>query len=309
MAPESQTVYADELGHAVHSAHLAWQFDPLSTSDVSGQVATRTIGPVRVSWLDLMTGPSGWRGRRTFSDIRSVPEPYLIFCMPICNSIYWTSETGNFDIREFTCGIWDSTQLLEFELKPGRYEQISVLVPQRLLRMPLGNASSLHCSSVEKDNLLSELAFQHMSTLTKFLDAELRPYELALSNVTISMFDSLIASLRLAPRAPQRLLEEIKNYIECYITDYDLSPSTIAAAFEISPRYLHKLFENEKVSVSQWIIDRRLTRSANDLLNEKISVTETAFKWGFNSVGHYSRVFKNKFGVTPSIYRSKTTDY
>ena len=67
MAPESQTVYADELGHAVHSAHLAWQFDPLSTSDVSGQVATRTIGPVRVSWLDLMTGPSGWRGRRTFS--------------------------------------------------------------------------------------------------------------------------------------------------------------------------------------------------------------------------------------------------
>lgn len=307
MARQTQTVYGDDLGQAVHASHLAWQFDSHSTRDVSGKVASRTIGPVRVSWINLTLGQSGWRGKRTPSDVRSIPEPYLIFVMPLSNTIRLSSTNGRFDIDEHACAIWDSTQLLEFELEPGNYEQISVLVPQRLLRVTKGGCMSLHCSSVEKQNPLSELAIQHMTTLTKFLDAELRPYELALSNVTVSVFDSLIASLRGAPRAPERLMAEIKDYIECYITDDELSPSSIAAAFEISPRYLHKLFENEKCTVNQWIISRRLTRSTNDLLDDKISVTETAFKWGFNSVGHYSRVFKAQYGVNPSTYRSNAT--
>ena len=238
--------------------------------------------------------------------MRTGPEPYLIFVMPLSNSIRLSSGDLHFNIAEHACAIWDSSQLLEFEIETGSYEQISVLVPQRLLRVSKGGCASLHCSSVERENPLSELAIQHMFTLSKFLDAELRPYELALSNVTVSVFDSLIASLQGAPRAPDRLVGEIKDYIECYISDDELSPTTIATAFEISPRYLHKLFETEQCTVNQWIIKRRLTRSTNDLLDNKISITETAFKWGFNSVGHYSRVFKGQFGVSPSTYRAST---
>lgn len=308
MAHETQTVYGDDLGQAVHASHLAWQFEARSTREISGKVASRTIGPVRVSWINLALGKSGWRGKRTAVDVRAAPEPYLIFVMPLSNSIRLSSNNGQFDINEHACAIWDSTQLLEFELAPGSYEQISVLVPQRLLRVSKGGCISLHCSAVQTENPLSELAIQHMETLSKFLDTELRPYELALSNVTVSVFDSLIASLQGAPRAPDRLIAEIKDYIECYITDEALSPKTIAAAFDISPRYLHKLFENEKSTVNQWIIARRLTRSTGDLLDENISVTETAFKWGFNSVGHYSRVFKSQYGVNPSSYRKIKQD-
>ena len=142
-----------------------------------------------------------------------------------------------------------------------------------------------------------------MSTLAKFLNSQLRPYEVSLSNVTTSLFDAVLASLYKAPRDRALLLADIKNYIECYITDASLSPKSLATAFEISTRYAHKLFEHDGSTIGAWILNRRLDRSADDLTLGMWSITDIAFKWGFKDLGHYSRSFKKRFGKTPSSYR------
>ncbi len=296
-------VRGEKLSRAIGISHLSWSFEGISTADLTGDVISRAVGPLRISWVNLRLGSKHWSGARRNEQIQSNPEPYLIVVMPLHGSIRLVSSSRTTLIAENELGVWDSTQAMAFEISAARYEQVSVLVPQRVLRARSDACAALHCAHVDKTNVLSELCVQHMSTLTRFLNSELRPYEISLSSVTTSLFDAMIASLYRAPRDRELLLDEIKNYIECYINDEDLSPGSVAAAFEISTRYAHKLFEHDGCTIGEWVLARRLDRSAEDLLAADNSITDIAFKWGFKDLGHYSRTFKARFGRSPSVYR------
>jgi AraC-like DNA-binding protein len=56
-------------------------------------------------------------------------------------------------------------------------------------------------------------------------------------------------------------------------------------------------------SPGKWLLQRRLDHSAKLLLNSQMNVTEIAFESGFEDVSHFSRVFKERFGVPPLSYR------
>lgn len=291
------------LGRAIGASHLSWKFDSSSTTRLSGKVTSRTIGPLRVSWIRLGVGMDYWRGERTATDIKTNPEPYLTLVMPLHGSINLTAPARNTQVSEKEIALWDSSQPMAFDLACDNYEQISVLVPQRILRATSEACCALHCQRIDENNILAELCTKHMATMAEFLDTHLRPYELSLTQVTTSLADALVNSMFRPPRNRDQLLVDIQNYIECYIDDEMLAPNNIAAAFEISTRYLHKLFAPGNITVNQWIINRRLERSVDDLTGSALSVTDIAFKWGFKALGHYSRTFKSRFGVSPSEYR------
>jgi AraC-like DNA-binding protein len=108
------------------------------------------------------------------------------------------------------------------------------------------------------------------------------------------------ASLATAHRA------RILSYIEAHLRDSDLDPTRIAQACRITPRYLHHLFVQETETVTQYIQRRRLEECARALLAAPVRgrlVTQIAFDYGFNSLTHFGRVFRNHFGITPSEYR------
>ncbi len=299
------TLNDSALGKAIGVSHLSWHFDAKSTKQLAGKVTSREIGPLKVSWIDMSLDLEHWSGARRAKELQASPEPYLTIVMPIKGSIELKGTSDAVEVKQRELAIWDSTQELEFEINAASYEQISVLVPQRMLRATPDACAALHCAHLDENNVLSELCVQHMSTLAKFLNSQLRPYEMSLSSVTTSLIDSMIASLFKAPRDRELLVGDIKNYIECYITDDTLTPSTIATAFEISTRYVHKLFEHDGHTIGEWILERRLSRSVDDLVLPETSITETAFRWGFKDLGHYSRTFKKRFDVSPSVYRKQ----
>jgi AraC-like DNA-binding protein len=102
------------------------------------------------------------------------------------------------------------------------------------------------------------------------------------------------------------LMLRIKDYISCQFTDPALGPPEIAAAVNISTRYLHKLFEAEHNSVSQYIKGLRLERSRRDLLDPRLagrSVASVAFACGFGDLSGFNRAFKDAYGITPRELR------
>jgi AraC-like DNA-binding protein len=302
-----RSVRGTELSRAIGVSHLSWTFDRDSTGLLVGDVVSRGIGPLRVSWLKLSLGSNGWSGQRTADNIRTSAEAYLTIVMPLSGSINLAAGSNAIQVASQELAMWDSTLPLRFDIGNRHYEQISVLVPQRVLRARVETCAALHCSHVDSNNLLSELCVQHMSTLVRFLSRELRPYETSLSSATTGLVDAMIASLYRAPHDRERLVAEMKNHIECYISDDDLSPSSLAAAFEVSTRYAHKLFEQDGCTIGEWILRRRLDRSADELLLSSASITDIAFKWGFKDLGHYSRRFKSRFGHSPSAYRKQAS--
>ncbi len=104
----------------------------------------------------------------------------------------------------------------------------------------------------------------------------------------------------------ERLLRQVKFYIEERIGESDLQASGIARDNFISTRLLYKLFESEGISVGRWIRDRRLERCRRDLVDHALSdltIAQIAYRWGFTSPAHFSRTFSTHLGVSPSEYR------
>lgn len=56
-------------------------------------------------------------------------------------------------------------------------------------------------------------------------------------------------------------------------------------------------------SPGKWLLRRRLDYAAALLRGSKRNVTEVAFESGFEDVSHFSRVFKEKFGLSPMSFR------
>ena len=104
----------------------------------------------------------------------------------------------------------------------------------------------------------------------------------------------------------QRLRDSIASYVASNIGNPDLGVSTVAGRFRISPRYLHKLFENQDQSFSHMVVERRLERCARELadpMQASRSISEIAYQWGFNDLSSFCRVFHKRYGMPARDYR------
>jgi AraC-like DNA-binding protein len=106
--------------------------------------------------------------------------------------------------------------------------------------------------------------------------------------------------------AQRSLISRIKDYIDQRVSDPALGPREIASAVNISTRYLHKLFEDERNTVSLYVRELRLERSRRDLLDPRLadrSISAIAFGCGFGDLSGFNRAFKGSYGISPSEMR------
>ena len=109
-------------------------------------------------------------------------------------------------------------------------------------------------------------------------------------------------------RTNSELCLRIENFIAEHLAEPTLRPASIAAAAGISVRHLHRLFARKGGTVGDWIRERRLERCRNDLTNPELrdhTITDIAFRWGFCESAHFSRSFKELFGICPRVFRSQ----
>ena len=87
-----------------------------------------------------------------------------------------------------------------------------------------------------------------------------------------------------------------------------ISPTLIAEQIGISTRQLERLFGKYlNTSPKKYFMEMRLERARNLLIQTEASVTDVAFACGFESPGHFSRVYRAAFNVTPMLQRGRIT--
>jgi AraC-like DNA-binding protein len=122
--------------------------------------------------------------------------------------------------------------------------------------------------------------------------------------------DQLDALARPAHRDLQ--IASVKRFIESRLHDPHLSADAIAEGCGISVRSLYRAFSDDSAaSLSRYLWTRRLDHCAavlRDPRQRHRSLTEICFAWGFSSSSHFSRLFKERFGFTPSEYRASLAE-
>jgi acetamidase/formamidase/AraC-like DNA-binding protein len=106
-------------------------------------------------------------------------------------------------------------------------------------------------------------------------------------------------------------LHRLCQTIERRLDDADLTPAKVAQAEGISERYLQKLFEGTGSSFTHYLRERRLQRTWADLSNPSEahhSISEIAFRAGFNDSAHFSRTFRHRFGLSPREFRQNEAE-
>ncbi|MEO6041545.1 MAG: AraC family transcriptional regulator [Croceibacterium sp.] len=104
----------------------------------------------------------------------------------------------------------------------------------------------------------------------------------------------------------QYRLDQIKSHIASNFGDPDLNVGNLSQRLGLSTRYLQMAFAEESATPSSYIWNTRLKAAAKLLRmkGEDISITEIAFRCGFNSSSHFSTLFKDVYGTTPREYRT-----
>ncbi len=141
---------------------------------------------------------------------------------------------------------------------------------------------------------------------------ELRIRIINLIEIRRKLWEKFNQKIVVAPREITRnsmdsqFLERAIESIEAHLDEPDFETKALASELGLSRSQLNrKLRALTGQSTHQFIRTLRLNRAAQLLEKHTGNVSEIAYEVGFNSPSHFTQVFREKFGITPTQYAAK----
>jgi len=255
-----------------------------------GRIATCDLGPLRLFSLD--TPESACIGReRDASDGENLAVKVMTRGRTRIEQGRGDAELGPADLV-----LLDPTRTLRFESTAAAH--VTILVPRRELRIRPALIDRLIGERIDGSHgpgaLVSVLARESARSATEFREVEALRSAAAVIELIAVALEARLGDEQPAP--DEWLRNRIAGYIEARLADPDLSPLGVAAAHHISVRRLHKLFEDQPLTVAALIRRRRLERCRADLTESGRTVAAVAARWGFSDPTHFSKLFKTTYG-------------
>jgi AraC-like DNA-binding protein len=92
--------------------------------------------------------------------------------------------------------------------------------------------------------------------------------------------------------------------------DGDVSITAIAQRHHLKPRSIQMVFEAEGTTFTDFVLDQRLARARRMLSDPRLAgqkISTVAFDVGFGDLSYFNRVFRRRFGATPSELRAENS--
>ncbi|WP_375435815.1 helix-turn-helix domain-containing protein [uncultured Hymenobacter sp.] len=196
-----------------------------------------------------------------------------------------------------------------------------VFHPDLLLKYPLGKKiatynffsyevhEALHLSNQEED-LLDTLLHSIRSEYERPIDAFSQDVLVAQLDVLLSYANRFYHRQFLTRRTAEHdLLSCFESLLTAYFRQDGEQPLPTVQYFadhlNVSPAYLSDMLRSLTGQNTQQHLHHGLIEKAKRLLlTTSLSINETAFQLGFEYPQYFSRLFKNKTGLTPAAFRS-----
>jgi AraC family transcriptional activator of tynA and feaB len=103
-------------------------------------------------------------------------------------------------------------------------------------------------------------------------------------------------------------LDSLLAFCRQNLHEAQLSPHFVAAHFGFSVRTLHLRFEKLGQSFNRWLLEARLEACGAALRDPNSAgrtISEIAYRCGFNDLSHFNRTFRARFNTTPRRWRAQ----
>lgn len=104
----------------------------------------------------------------------------------------------------------------------------------------------------------------------------------------------------------EQFINKAKKYVEDNISRSDLSVEELSRAMNMSRVHLYKkILKLTGKTPIEFIRVLRLKRAEQYLRQSQLTISEVAYKLGFNNPKYFSRYFQEEYGMSPSEYQKK----
>lgn len=190
----------------------------------------------------------------------------------------------------------------------------SFRIPREVLALPERLLRAVAATPLGPGNPTARLAFTYFSQLAASEELHDGAHAEAIMEPSVELLRAVVTSqlggarpCRPAP-AEVPLSLRITQYVRTHLADPTLSAARIAAAHGISVRHLYTVLSRSGISLGDWIRSHRLAECRRELAEpggRTRTIAGIGRSWGFTDATHFSKVFKQTYGISPRTWRDQ----
>jgi AraC family transcriptional regulator, positive regulator of tynA and feaB len=277
----------------VSQAYTALSPEPIDTGAFHGQIKLFELAD-DASISSIKAGAQ--IVRRTRKDIRIQPCEAVFVNFQLAGQSAISQRGIEAKIDPGSLVLLDATE--PFAMKFNReFEQVCLHLPKAILEKSGIPVSDFIGRVVTRQSEFSAPLFSAIDSLTGGI-----PQQHVLPGL-MQMLAFGLSDARKNTVADQHLMM-VQSFILQRLEQTNLSPGVTANHFRISTRHLHKLFARDGLTFGKFLLDARLLACEKRILASRDEpISDIAFSHGFQSQSHFSRAFRQKFGLSPNQLR------
>lgn len=244
-------------------------------------------------------------------DIARSSDAFFLLSLQTRNTASVSQHDRAAELKPGDFALYSSIEPYELRLNDG-FEQLVVQIPRTKLLMRLPAADLLTGRHVSGDSAVGRLAG---TGILQIADAMRQSDPLVREHMQDAIIDLIAAGLASVENVQfemsqpeQQVLSRAKAYVRENLSDFNLDRSRVAVAVGMSVRRLNEIFAKDDSSLAAYIRAARLERIARDLEDIHLSsrsISDIAMRWGISNFQHFSRIFRERYGLTPRDFRAK----
>lgn len=275
-----------------------------------GRIRTGDFGPTEISRIDA--GPQ--RINRRPVDIARLRKPRLYLCCHLAGHARYRERH-----MDHLLGPGEMILLDNCEPYTAEYEDpvtsVVLHIPHEVLRNRFPPLQRIVGQRLGKSGGLTRIAGEFFRSCIAQVDNLSTNQRAVAADTALDLLSGVLAE-HLGEQAGNGahqavLLVRAKQYINTHLRNPDLDPETVATAIGISSRYLSRLFQLDGNRFGHYLLQQRIMRCRLALENPVLAgrrVSEIALDNGFNNTAHFSRVFREAVGCSPTECRAAALD-
>jgi AraC-like DNA-binding protein len=275
--------------------------------DFHGTVERRAVGPLSLWNIEGQQH----RVRRTAAPAGGADEAWLFVAIQRRGGCVLRQRGEQASLSPGDLAVYSSALPYELEFD-GAFRQTTVMMPARQLRALCPAIDTLTATTLNGAQpqvaLLGMMADCYFDTGYAHLPEQTAAHAAgALCHAMAACAMTLLGALE-ARRSnmSQYHMDRIQQFALSRLGDNTLSIAHVVEALDISAAHIHRLYAAEAQTFSAWLWDMRIQLCHMALSNPALSglsISQIAFKFGFNHAAHFSRVYRARYGMTPSARR------